>query len=220
MKQLLSSNKLFIIAYLIFATALTIGLVTLNKVELHLFLNSIHNKGLDFLFVNTTKLAEEATFIFIAFLLLWKFGFGLTALVAQLGATTVTQIIKRTVNAPRPKKYFADNFPEISLSVPEGFRLYSAHSFPSGHTTAIFAIMVFLILSVKNNYLKLLFFIIALLTGYSRIYLSQHFALDVLVGSFIGSAGAFFAYAYIPQTKKWYNFSCIKSGLNLIKSKN
>lgn len=55
--------------------------------------------------------------------------------------------------------------------------------------------------------LEILFFSLALLGGYSRIYLSQHFAADVLGGLFIGvSVSALVVAVLLPQrTKKWWN---------------
>jgi membrane-associated phospholipid phosphatase len=40
--------------------------------------------------------------------------------------------------------------------------------------------------------------------GYSRIYLSQHFAIDVLVGSFVGVSMTIFCKFYFDKyTMKW-----------------
>ncbi|NJK86360.1 MAG: phosphatase PAP2 family protein [Bacteroidales bacterium] len=59
-------------------------------------------------------------------------------------------------------------------------------SFPSGHATSAFALFFCLAVLVHQNSMKLLFFMSALLISFSRVYLSQHFLLDVYVGSFIG----------------------------------
>ena len=40
---------------------------------------------------------------------------------------------------------------------------------------------------LKNKKLQLLILVAAALVGYSRIYLAQHFLLDVIVGACIGS---------------------------------
>ncbi len=69
--------------------------------------------------------------------------------------------------------------------------VYSAYSFPSGHTATIFGLAVFLSLIIKNRFASILLLAIALLVGYSRIYLLQHFLIDVVAGAFIGSGVAF-----------------------------
>jgi membrane-associated phospholipid phosphatase len=61
-------------------------------------------------------------------------------------------------------------------------------SFPSGHTCTAFCLFCFLafILTPRYKWLGLVFFILAMAVGYSRIYLAAHFFLDVYVGSIIG----------------------------------
>ena len=62
-------------------------------------------------------------------------------------------------------------------------------SFPSGHTSAAFTLfcLVAILLPRPYRYWGVVFFILALLIGYSRIYLAAHFFLDVYVGSIIGT---------------------------------
>ncbi|MBQ2540037.1 MAG: phosphatase PAP2 family protein [Paludibacteraceae bacterium] len=56
--------------------------------------------------------------------------------------------------------------------------------------------------------LQILFAFLATLGAYSRIYLSQHFATDVLGGILIGITITLLSYAVLSrfQDKKWYNY--------------
>jgi membrane-associated phospholipid phosphatase len=94
-------------------------------------------------------------------------------------------------------------------------KLYSKFSFPSGHTTAAFSMMFFLSLIIPNKYAKILFAIFAAFMGLSRVYLVQHFLIDVIAGSIVGILSTLFIYKFIlVQEKiifsKWYNFSLVE----------
>ena len=68
----------------------------------------------------------------------------------------------------------------ISVGFPNGY------SFPSSHATLAFALAV--VLSYKEPKLKKLFFSLAILIAFSRIYLGYHFPGDVLAGAVLGFA--------------------------------
>ena len=76
------------------------------------------------------------------------------------------------------------------------------NSFPSGHTACAFAIYFCLSMMVKNNWLKFFFFFLALLTAFTRVYLSQHFFMDVYGGSLVGAFSALVAYLIVLRIKK------------------
>jgi undecaprenyl-diphosphatase len=65
------------------------------------------------------------------------------------------------------------------------------HSFPSGHTTAIFAsIFPFVMYS---PYLALILLPIAFTVAYSRVYLGLHYPSDCMVGALLGTVSAILA---------------------------
>ena len=54
-------------------------------------------------------------------------------------------------------------------------------------------------LFIKRNNWALFFISIAFLVGFSRIYLTQHFLIDVLFGALIGSLIALLTHTYLEK---------------------
>jgi membrane-associated phospholipid phosphatase len=121
--------------------------------------------------------------------------------------------------AYRPSKYF-ELYEKYKLHLVQGVSLHSLHSFPSGHTTTAFTLFIMLAFLVRNNSLKFLCFIVALLTGYSRIYLSQHFLVDVLVGSVIGVTSVLITWHLLDgYNQSWFDDSLV-SGIRKRRKKD
>jgi membrane-associated phospholipid phosphatase len=65
---------------------------------------------------------------------------------------------------------------------------------------------MFLAYVFKNKYFQILFAIIACLTAYSRVYLSQHFFADVDCGGIIGITSFIISYYIFKQIKNnWFD---------------
>lgn len=64
----------------------------------------------------------------------------------------------------------------------KGVTIHSINSFPSGHTGTAFTYALLIGLFTKTKFWVLPAFVGAILVGYSRIYLGQHFPLDVGAG--------------------------------------
>jgi membrane-associated phospholipid phosphatase len=90
----------------------------------------------------------------------------------------------------------------LEFPFPEGVEVYLYHSFPSGYTATAFALLFGVSLLIKNKIAKLLLLSLAILTGYSRVYLSLHFPSDVLAGSVIGVLTSALLYNWIFRWKK------------------
>jgi membrane-associated phospholipid phosphatase len=235
MRSLFRQNAVFLTLSLLLALSLGLALIYIPKGELHLLLCDRHTHARDIFYRYYTTLAEWLPYVIcVALLLFTKIGHGVFASTAMLLSTLLTQVCKHIVNAPRPVTWFTEHFPDIQLPLVDGVHMNLWYSFPSGHTTSFFAmtlavcILITKSLSAKQSYsssghtaersysvsgltalaVQLLLFIAATLGAYSRIYLSQHFAMDVFAGLLVGILSTLAAYAifYRFQDKKWYNY--------------
>jgi membrane-associated phospholipid phosphatase len=77
--------------------------------------------------------------------------------------------------------------------------MHKQFSFPSGHSTTVFAIATLLSLFYKSPRISVFLVIISSLTAFSRVYLSQHFIQDVLAGSFFGIVSSLLVYYYLEK---------------------
>jgi membrane-associated phospholipid phosphatase len=137
----------------------------------------------------------------VSVMLFWKKRWAsLSILYGFLLSGLVVQIIKRTVNSPRPKSFFLTG--EYNNFI-DGVQLYTNGSFPSGHTATAFAVATVAVLFIKNQRFHLPILLAAILVGYSRVYLGQHFVGDVLAGAVLGILCAFPAIFLGRKTMKW-----------------
>ena len=64
--------------------------------------------------------------------------------------------------------------------------MLDTNSFPSGHSVSAFCAAVVITFVTKEKYWGTFMLIIAALVAYSRMYLSEHFLIDVTAGSALG----------------------------------
>ena len=178
----------FYIPYILFVVAFIVLIISNEKANLHLWLTSFNSPTGDVFFRYYTNVGGSLPYIVIVGLLFYRYRIALFLLITQLVSGLFSEVAKQTWNEPRPIKFFSENFPNVQLHQVVGEHLHASHSFPSGHTITAFAFFLALAFFSKRPLLHFLYFILALFVGFSRIYLSQHFALDVLVGSIIGVA--------------------------------
>ena len=98
----------------------------------------------------------------------------------------------------RPAKFFED---DTGIKFIEGFNHHMHHSFPSGHTATAFSLAVILMLLTRNMVLSVTLFVMAVLVGFSRMYLIQHFFIDVYAGAIIGSVSSIIVWHYMEHLR-------------------
>lgn len=182
-----SLNNHFIFLYLPFAFLGLLMLLLIPKGDILLFLNEHQHPIADQLFKYTTHLGNGLMFILIFVILLFiRFYDALFFLIVSIAHSIPVVMMKMVLFKayPRPIVFFTDL--GIKLNLIDGVTIQTLYPFPSGHTAFGFTIMFSLSLLCKNRkWLSLLFFIMACMIGMSRIYLSQHFFMDVYMGALI-----------------------------------
>ena len=215
-------NNTFIGLSLILIAVLGLALLYVPKGELHLLLCDRHTPARDIFYRYYTQVAEWFPYVLCVVLLLFsRIGDGVLASAGLALSALTTQIFKHLINAPRPVTWFAEHMPDVQLPLVEGVQMNYWFSFPSGHTTSFFALFYALSiictyhLTAKRPYstlacglLQAALWVLAALGGYSRIYLSQHFAADVFAGMIVGIGITIVCYSVLHryETKKWYNY--------------
>ena len=198
----------FLVPTLALALILAVALLVIPKAELHLALCQPHTPFLDAVVPVFSNLVDWLPYLIVVLLLFYRAGWA-TLLASNLLLTTlIVQPIKHIIHAPRPITWFAENMPDLTLPLVEGVRMNHWLSFPSGHTTTFFALFFCLSIivcaeNIKGKYiLSFLCFLCATFGAYTRIYLSQHFALDVLAGILIATASTLILYFFLAKKTK------------------
>jgi len=168
---------------------LLVVVLVFSREESHIFINRFHRDLLDTLMFYWTYLGDGLVLsILIVALLMVSLRHFLTGLAAFATGGLLAQLMKLVFfsDFPRPFKYFALHDTGYQLYLVPGVDQLTWLSFPSGHTSTAFSVFFALSLLSGKKYMEVLLFLLALGVGYSRIYLSQHFLMDVVAGAFIG----------------------------------
>ena len=194
-KKRFLQNGPFLLPHLGFLLLSAFFLLQYSKIDIHLSINQYHSSLFDVFFKYATYLGDGLWVTFAVLLLLFvKYRFSLYLFYAAISTLLVIGLLKNIVfdDVMRPGAHLLGH--EQFHTVP-GVKLHKQHSFPSGHTAAAFCLYFFLATLTRKKWLKGLLFLVALIVAYSRMYLSQHFLIDVVFGSLIGvSIASFFSY--------------------------
>ena len=164
----------------IMGALLLIGLSAfLGRIPVFLFLNTDGGAFMDQFFKWATWGAEG--WVWIPYLsvvvVLFKKDFKLIILNFLL-STLITQIPKRLIwdTISRP---IASGIPLDDIHTVPGVVMHSWNSFPSGHTATAFTLFLLTIYLFPTKRVFAIGAIFAMICAYSRVYLGQHFPLDL-----------------------------------------
>jgi membrane-associated phospholipid phosphatase len=154
-----------------------------GKQELFLLLNNDLGKLGDFFFEYATYAGDGLLWIvWLIAILSTKRKHLLPLIISAFAFVTIfTQVCKQVIlpNELRPTEAISN---KAAIHVVEGVYLNSINSFPSGHTATAFTFALLIALLIRSRSLTLLCVVAALIVGYTRVYLAQHFPLDVAAG--------------------------------------
>ena len=161
-------------------------LLTHEKGHFVLLLNENHGRILDVFFRYITFLGDGLIIVplFVG-TFIYRYYHGIVTLITGGFVLLFSQGLKKTIFSgwPRPTAYF--DVP-VEFNFVENVEVHSYNTFPSGHTMTAFAVFFLLALVVQRKNMYVLFFLISCLVGMSRVYLLQHFFVDIYFGSILG----------------------------------
>ncbi|MBT9483900.1 phosphatase PAP2 family protein [Sediminibacterium sp.] len=155
-----------------------------GKEDLFLLLNHDLGSSADFFFKYFTHAGDGIFWVPVAlYFIFYKRKLLPLILSSIILSTLLVQTGKKIIypNEARPTAAIESTL-QSPIHTVKGVTVHSNNSFPSGHTTTAFSLFLLGCLLLPYTYFWLIGFTAALLAGYSRIYLAQHFPLDVGAG--------------------------------------
>lgn len=192
-----------------FIVIFLIGLILLpfyEKGGIELKINQLHHPILDVLFANITHLGDGAILVVpLLLLIFYKYSYLILFALSSLIHLILVHIGKKWVfdGMPRPAEFLKD----VSFYEVPGVELHHWGSFPSGHTTTAFMLASFLYLVLPKKFkLHYLLMGFAFFVGLSRVYLMQHFLMDIWAGALLGIFSSLLSYILVLKffSKKTY----------------
>jgi len=198
-------NPFFLVPMLIWAVAGGILLILVTKRNLFYVPNTNFNDVANIVMPVVTRMGEASVILPVLLLLflvpsLRNRYYLIQALCCNIIPFLIQQALKSIFDQPRPRLLFYDRMWMHYL--PE-WPVYLSRSFPSGHATGAFSFFCFLafLLPPGRRGWGIMFFLLALMVAYSRLYLATHFFEDVYAGSLIGVLITTITFSIVYQKK-------------------
>jgi membrane-associated phospholipid phosphatase len=206
LKAFIKYNIVYIVLYLVVLSIIGYILLHIEKVPIHRKMNAcVGNAFIDQFMAYVTHLGDGLFAVLVAIVFSFKnVRVSLYILFSYAGAGIVSYVLKHWVYYEVFRPHFVfQYYVREELKLVDGVDVVAHHSFPSGHALSAFALFFCLLLISKYHFSKMIFFMLAILAAYSRVYLSQHWLIDVYVGSIIGVSFSVLLYVIFYDTNKW-----------------
>lgn len=214
-KNFIKSNLYFLFPFLGFLFIGGFLLSVYDKETLLIAINSKYSACGDFFFKYYTHVGDGTFYLILSFLiLLFVSKYKAILMIASYAITSIiAQLIKYNIPGQnhRPRSHFWADSHRIHFV--DGVEIMVSHSFPSGHTTSAFSMFLLFSVFVKNRFLSFVFFVMALMVGYSRMYLGQHFFADVYCGAIIGTVLTAIIYYFLVSVWKLSERESLEKGV-------
>lgn len=182
--------KIYIILTAFFLISAGLLLLLFSKAEIHIAINKYNSFFLDLFFKNFTFFGSGMLlFILIVISLFVNKKISISLILASILILLSVKILKNHIFMERPITYFKYIFQtDYQFHYVKNVEIHNYKSFPSGHAATAFTLFLFLSTLINKNKIlfQTLFFVCAFLVAYSRMYLMQHFLIDVFFGALIG----------------------------------
>lgn len=153
--------------------------------EISIFVNNHWNDMADMFCKYYTHLGDGWFAIALGLLITTKNRkLGLILLASYAASSLFTQFLKHFVfeDMNRPTWVMRERI----FHLVDGVEVYAFNSFPSGHSTTAFSLATTFACYFRKSMLSTLFYLMASLVAFSRVYLLEHFFQDTLAASMIG----------------------------------
>ena len=131
-----------------------------------------------------TALGEETAFLMIGLIVFWCIGKrqGYYLMTVGLAGTVASQLMKIVCRVPRP--WVRDS----NFTILEDAReAAGGYSFPSGHTQTAVGTFGSIAAFTQKKWIAAICVVLAILVGFSRMYIGVHTPADVLVGALLSA---------------------------------
>ena len=188
----MSNRQVFVFFAFVFLF-LFIANILINKGDAVIWMNAHYADFPNTFFKYMTYFGDGIIFVPIVLIGLFiRYEISITAAFTGILLAIVMGILKRQIFADfnRPKAFFEGVY---QLNFIDGVDVHSHYSFPSGHTATAATAALLLALYSRRPVVVSFLALIAVLVGVSRVYLAQHFWVDITYGFITGMAVTFAA---------------------------
>lgn len=178
-------NEFLFVALLFLGVGLVLCLST-EKGQIVLLLNHNWTPSLDVFFKGYTYIGLGGVFVLFALVFMAiHYYYSLLCTISLVVAGLTSLLFKKVLFPHTPRPIVGIGTDNLTHIIPN-LVIHSWGSYPSGHTLTAFCMATILALYGRQKGLGYVLFALAMLVGISRMYLLQHYFIDVYTGAVLG----------------------------------